>query len=84
MKLTQNNIIANSVDMTIYTCKAMSARDKLVFRANTRLFVSWFLLNRAQKTVSLVEHSNSGEKVSIRFDSIRQSDKFAACTQIFK
>ena len=28
-----------------------------------------------------VEHSNSGEK---SFDSIRQSDKFAACTLIFK
>jgi len=44
-----------------------------------------------------VEHSNSGEKSFdsilfdsryridfIRFDSIRQSDKFAACTLIFK
>ena len=28
-----------------------------------------------------VEHSNSGKK---SFDSIRQSDKFAACTLIFK
>ena len=39
---------------------------------------------------SLVEHSNSGKKVSILatelifIDSIRQSDKFAACTLIFK
>ena len=39
--------------MTIYTCKSMSACDKLVFRANARLFISWFLLNRAQKTVLL-------------------------------
>ena len=40
-----------------------------------------------------LEHSNSGKKVSIRFslpnrffrfDSIRQSDKFAASTLIFK
>ena len=42
-----------------------------------------------------LEHSNSGKKVSIRFDSIlaiesiffdsiRQSDTFAACTLIFK
>jgi len=31
-----------------------------------------------------VEHSNSGEKGSIRFDSIRQSDKFAACTLILE
>ena len=31
-----------------------------------------------------LEHSNSGKKVSIRFNSIRQSDKFAACTLIFK
>ena len=39
-----------------------------------------------------VEHSNSGNKSfdsilateSIFFDSIRQSDKFAACTLIFK
>jgi len=31
----------------------------------------------------LLEHSNSGEK-SFRFDSIGQSDKFAACTLIFK
>ena len=30
------------------------------------------------------EHSNSGKNVSIRLDSIRQSDKFAACTLIFK
>ena len=34
--------------------------------------------------VYLLEHSNSGKKVSIRFDSIRQSDKFAASTLIFK
>jgi len=32
----------------------------------------------------ILEHSNSGKKVSIRFDSIPQSDKFAACTLIFK
>jgi len=47
-------------------------------------------LPRCQYTV---EHSNSGKKVSIRFDSIlatesifsiRQSDRFAACTLIFK
>jgi len=31
----------------------------------------------------LLEHSNSGEK-KFRFDSIRQSDKFAACALIFK
>jgi len=30
-----------------------------------------------------VEHSNSGKK-KFRFDSIRQSDEFAACTLIFK
>ena len=43
-------------------------------------------------SICVVEHSNSGKKVSIRFslpnrfffDSIRQSDKFAACTLIFK
>ena len=45
--------------------------------------------------VHKLRHSNSGKKVSIRFDSryridffrfdyIRQSDKFAACTLIFK
>jgi len=37
----------------------------------------------------VLEHSNSGKKVSIRFDSryrieIRQFDKFAASTLIFK
>jgi len=36
------------------------------------------------KAASLVKHSNSGKKVSIRFDSDRQSDKFADCTLIFK
>jgi len=49
--------------------------------------------NRSQ--LLRLEHSNSGKKVSIRFDSryridffrfdsIRQSDKFAASTLIFK
>jgi len=32
---------------------------------------------------NVLEHSNSGEK-KFRFDSIRQSDKFAASTLIFK
>ena len=36
------------------------------------------------RTRPRLEHSNSGKKVSIRFDSIRQSDKFAASTLIFK
>jgi len=35
----------------------------------------------AGMVICLVEHSNSGKK---SFDSIRQSDKFAACTLIFK
>jgi len=36
------------------------------------------------KSTHSLEHSDSSKKVSIRFDSIRQSDKFAACTLIFK
>ena len=49
-------------------------------------------LQRADLRHCVVEHSNSGEKfrfdsryrIDFFFDSIRQSDKFAACTLIFK
>jgi len=57
------------------------------------VFLFRFLFLIFSVILCLLEHSNSDKKVSIRFDSryridffdsIRQSDKFAACTLVFK
>jgi len=74
----ENGLQAN----TFYS--ASMTRQMHVFAAGYLLSVTIGRNARKQQAAHAVEHSNSGKKVSIRFDSIPQSDKFAASTLIFK